>query len=97
MEVPKILPYKKLIFYLKTIDVGELRDLETLASELSTECVPGVYRPPKPFLLKLAYLYLELLNETPMLHWFNGEERLFWVAVGAESAPFGKDDLRQVS
>ena len=78
--------------FLKTIDVGELKDFETLASELSTECVPGVYRPLKPFLLKLADLYLELHKETPMLHWFNGEERLFWVAVGADGAPFGKDD-----
>jgi len=27
-----------------------------------------------------------------MLHWFNGEQRLFWVAVGADGASFGKDD-----
>ncbi len=92
VEVPKILPYKKLMAFLKTIDVGELKDLETLASELSTESVPGVYRPLKPFLLRLADLYLELHKETPMIHWFNGEERLFWIAVGADGAPFGKDD-----
>ena len=92
VEVPKILPYKKLMSFLKTIDVGELKDLETLASELSTECVSGVYRPLKPFLLKLADPYFELHKETPMLHWCNGEERLFWVAVGADGVPFGKDD-----
>ena len=36
VEVPKILPYKNLMSFLKTIDVGELRDLQTLATELST-------------------------------------------------------------
>lgn len=92
VEVPKIMSYKALMAFLKTVDVGELKDLQTLASELSTESVPGVYRPLKPFLLKLADLYLELHKETPLLHWFNGEERLFWVAIGAGGAPFGKDD-----
>ena len=39
VEVPKILPYENLMSFLKTIDVGELRDLQTLLTELSTECV----------------------------------------------------------
>ena len=92
VEVPKILPYKNLMSFLKTIDVGELRDLQTLATELSTECVPGVYRPLKSYLLKLADLYMDLHKQIPMLHWFHGEEGLFWVAIGADGAPFGKDD-----
>ena len=92
VEVPKILPYKNLMSFLKTIDVGELRDLQTLATELSTESVPGVYRPLKPYLLKLANLYMDLHKQIPMLHWFHGEEGLFWVAIGADGAPLGKDD-----
>ena len=92
VEVPKILPYKNLMSFLKTIDVGELRDLQTLATELSTESVPGVYRPLKPYLLRLADLYMDLHKQIPMLHWFHGEEGLFWVAIGADGAPFGKDD-----
>ena len=51
VEVPKILPYKNLMSFLKTIDVGELRDLQTLDTELFTESVPGVYRPLKPYLI----------------------------------------------
>ncbi|CAH3153504.1 unnamed protein product [Porites lobata] len=93
VEVPKIIPYKNLMSFLKTIDVGELRDLQTLATELSTESVPGVYRPLKPYLLKLADLYMDLHRQIPMLHWFHGEEGLFWVAIGADGAPFGKDDF----
>ena len=85
VEVPKISSYKNLMAFLKTIDVGELR-------ELSTEGVPGVYRPLKPYLLKLADLYMDLHKQTPMLHWFNDDEGLFWVAIGADGAPFGKDD-----
>ena len=92
VEVPKILPYKNLMSFLRTIDVGELRDLQTLATELSMESVPGVYRPLKPYLLKLADLYMDLHKQIPMLHWFHGEEGLFWVAIGADGAPFGKDD-----
>ena len=71
---------------------GELRDLQTLTTELSTEKVPGVYRPLKPYLLKLADLYMDLHKQIPMLHWFHGEEGLFWVAIGPDGAPFGKDD-----
>ena len=92
VEVPKILPYKNLMSFLKTIDVGELRDLQTLATELSTESVPGVYGPLKPYLLKLADLYMDLHRQIPVLHWFHGEEGLFWVAIGADGAPLGKDD-----
>ena len=90
VEVPKILPYKNLMSFLKTIDVGELRELQTLATELSTESVPGVYRPLKPYLLKLADLYMDLHKQIPMLHWFHGEEGLFWVVIGADGVTFGK-------
>jgi len=38
-------------------------------------------------------LYLDLSKEIdPILHWFNGEEGKLWVAVGADGAPFGKED-----
>ena len=60
--------------FLKTVDVGEQQDLQTLATELSTECVPGVYRPLKSYLLNLADLYMDVNKQIPMLHWFHGEE-----------------------
>ena len=49
VEVPKMLSYKALTTFIKTIDVGELIDLETLATTLSIKPVSGVYRPLKPF------------------------------------------------
>ena len=91
-EIPKILPYKTLMSYIRNIDLGEVLPLEILAEKLSTESVPGVYRPLKPFLLRLADMYLTLHEKDPCLQWFNGEERVLYVAVGADGAPFGKDD-----
>ena len=40
----------------------------------------------------VANLYMDLHKQIPMLHWFHGEEGLFWVAIGADGAPLGKDD-----
>ena len=91
-EIPKILPYKSLMSYIRNIDLGEVLPLEILAEKLSTESVPGVYRPHKPFLLRLADMYLTLHDKDPCLQWFNGEEGVLYVAVGADGAPFGKDD-----
>ena len=59
-EIPKILPYKTLMSYIRNMDIGEVVPLQILAEKLSTESVPGVYRPLKPFLLRLADMYLTL-------------------------------------
>ena len=91
-EIPQILLYKTLMSYVGNIDLGEVLPLEILAEKLSTESVPGVYRPLKPFLLRLADMYLTLHEKDPCLQWFNGEEGVLYVAVGADGAPFGKDD-----
>ena len=37
-------------------------------------------------------MYLTLHEKDPCLQWFNGEEGVLHVAVGADCAPFGKDD-----
>lgn len=91
-EVPKILPYKTLMSFVRSIEIGEVLSLDNLASKYSMESTSGVYRPLKPFLLRLADLYLFLDSKTPCLHWFNGEKGVLHVAIGADGAPFGKDD-----
>ena len=91
-EVPKIVPYKSLTSFIQSIDIGEVLDLETLAARFHVEAFPGVYRPLEPFLLKLADLYLFLHEKVPCLHWFNGEENVLYIAVGADRAPCGRDD-----
>ncbi|PFX20682.1 hypothetical protein AWC38_SpisGene14836 [Stylophora pistillata] len=37
-------------------------------------------------------MYLALHEKDPCLQWFNGEEGVLYVAVGADGAPFDKDD-----
>jgi len=91
-EVPKILPYKTLMTFVRSIDIGEVLSLENLTAKYSVEAFPGVYRPLKPFLLQLADLYLLVDSKSPCLHWFNGEKGVMYVALGADGAPFGKDD-----
>lgn len=43
--------------------------------------------------MRLAHLYLWLDEQSAQtLHWFNGEKGKFIVAIGADGAPFGKDE-----
>ena len=46
-EVPKILPYKTLISFIRGIDIGEVLSLESLAATFGVEAFSGVYRPLK--------------------------------------------------
>lgn len=91
-EVSNILPYKTLMSFVRSIEIGEVLSLDDLAGIYSLKSTSGVYRPLKPFLLRLADLYLFLDSKTPCLHWFNGEKGVLHVATGADGAPFGKDD-----
>lgn len=75
--------------HLLSTNIGEVVALEHLAERFSVEAVSSVYRPLKPFLLKLADLYHEKM---PCLRWFNEEKGLLYLTVGAVGAPFGKDD-----
>ena len=63
-----------------------------LAARFNVEAFPGVYRPLKTFLLQLADLYLFLDVRVPCLHWFNGEKNVLYIAIGADGAPFGRND-----
>lgn len=92
--VPKILPYKSLMSYIRNIDIGitlPLQSLPGVAHNPNKE-LHGVYRPLQPFLSRLADLYLFLHAREPCLHWFNNETNVLLVAVGADGAPFGRDD-----
>ena len=55
-EVPKILRYKTLMAFIRSIDIVEVLSLENLAAKYCVEAFPGVYRPLKSFLLKLTDL-----------------------------------------
>ena len=58
--------------YVNSIDVGEVQNLHELSRDFSVQQVCGVYWPLKPFLLRLADLYITVNDENPCLTWFNG-------------------------
>jgi hypothetical protein len=80
--IPKLTPYKTLMKFITSIHVEDALPLGDF----------GVHKPLEPFLLTLADMYLRLVKHVPSLHWFNEEKGLFYVAIGADGAPFGKDD-----
>lgn len=91
-KIPKVVPYKRMMSVINGIDIGLIKDLDTLAEKWALPSISGSYRPLKPFLLKLADFYLDVDKNDPCLHWFNGEKGIFYVTVGADGAPFGKDN-----
>ena len=78
-EVPNIFPYKTLMSFVKAIEIGAVLSLEDMASKYSLESTSGVYRPLKPFLLRLDDMYLFLDAKNPYLHWLNGEKGVLHV------------------
>ena len=88
--LPDILPCKTLMKFVNSIDIGERKDLHEFAKEVN-QPVPGVYKTLKPFLIHLANFYLSIHKTTQCLRWFDSEG-VFYVAIGANGAPFRKDD-----
>lgn len=99
VKVPKILTYEKVISFLKSIHTGKIMDMksEFCGNLKDEEQVEGAFRQLEDFLLELSSLYIhvdKVLSKegTPFLHHFNEAPYSFKVAVGADGAPFGKDD-----
>ena len=94
IPIPRPLSYKDLMQNISQIDIGELISVrDTLCATLPQEQrVAGVYRDLETMLLTLSKFYLEtdpIRKESEKLVWF-GEKGAFKVAVGGDSAPFGK-------
>lgn len=91
--LPRLVPYNKLMPFITGIDVGNLYDVrETLCVDLPEEKkVDGVYRDLKELILKLAEFYLTN-QDYYELKWFEGNINTFYVSLGGDGAPFGKDD-----
>ena len=63
VALPKLLPYDKLINYIKTIDFNEnIKDMAPeFCSDLDdSDVVNGAYRELDEFLLNLAEMYIEV-------------------------------------
>ncbi|XP_048587782.1 uncharacterized protein LOC116608628 isoform X2 [Nematostella vectensis] len=91
-NIPRLVPYNKLMPFINSIDIGLLRSVrDDFCADLpEVEKVDGMYRPIQDMLLKLAHHYLT--QEQYPLKWFNGETDTFYVSIGGDGAPFGKDD-----
>ena len=90
--IPKLVPYQKLMPYIRSIDIGKLFSVrETLCDGLEdAEKVIGCYRNLEDLVLKLAEFYL--CNDLYDILTFGIEPYTFHIALGGDGAPFGKDD-----
>ena len=96
--LPKLLPYKDLMQFIKSIDIGVLKpipqaeEIENQDGPNVTHQVSGCFLDLEALLLQLADLYLSIDKVTPILSWFGEAPGTFLVAIGADGAPFGKDN-----
>jgi hypothetical protein len=90
--IPCLVPYNRLMPFIKSIPTGKLYSVyETLCYDLDdNDKVQGCYRDLEELLLKFASFYLSG-SSRHTLRWF-GEENTFFVSLGGDGAPFGKDD-----
>ena len=98
VALPKLLPYDKLISFIKTIDFNEnIKEMtpEFYSDMSDSDVVNGAYRELNEFLLKLAKTYVEVdkaLGSESFLNHFGMDKYHFRFAIGTDGAPFGKDD-----
>ena len=88
--VPRFVPYNKLMPFIKSINIGTLYNVQDTLCE-GSEKVSGCYRNLEEILLILAKFYLSKSSGYERV-WFSGETNTFYVALGGDGAPFGKDD-----
>ncbi|KAK3742180.1 hypothetical protein QZH41_012076 [Actinostola sp. cb2023] len=92
VQIPKPVPYDRLQAFIRGINMGEVCDLQEFATKISKPSVYEVYRPLESHLLLLADMYLYIDRHNKILQWSNEVEGKFIVALGADGAPFGKNE-----
>lgn len=103
-RIPRLLEYKKVAKFIQDKDIGELHNVpQAKEGEFSDDNVgvgallippvEGFYRDLETYLIEIADLYL-FLNEKEILDldWFEQPVGSFKVAIGADGAPFGKQN-----
>ena len=88
---PRLVPYHRLMSYIKSIEIGKLYSVrEMLCDGLDeSDKVNGCYRELEELVLKLAEFYINS-GEYNILTF--DEPNTFHIALGGDGAPFGKDD-----
>ena len=92
VPLPKLLPYDRLMQFVKSVDIGNDMEEDFCSDVEEDEKVHGVYRELEEYLLELAKMYIHIDQEDSFLLHFSCEPFHFRVAVGADGAPFRKDD-----
>jgi len=93
VSVPKLLSYPKLMLFVNSINTGNVKDISDFCDDLDDDNqVCGSYRDLEEMLLELGDMYVSLDKKTPFLLNFGEPFWHFRVALGADGAPFGKDD-----
>ncbi|KXJ19546.1 hypothetical protein AC249_AIPGENE18300 [Exaiptasia diaphana] len=83
----------KLMEYVKSIDIGRIGSVREDFCADEDEKVDGCYRHILEFLPLLASFYFKLAEVSKEnLLWFDNEVNTFYVALGGDGAPFGKED-----
>lgn len=92
-HLPRLVPYNKLMPFIKSIDIGQLYSVrDTLCYGLEEEeKADGMYLDIKQLLLSLAKFYLS--QSRYQLIWFQEQVNTFHVSPGGDGALFGKDDM----
>ena len=94
INIPSLLSYQDLLKFMNSTDIGTIHDVNLdFCTDLDdNEKVEGKYRKLGDILLNIAKLYFKLEEVgTVTLNWYNNPT-VFRVAIGADGAPFGKDD-----
>ena len=89
--LPRLVPYHRLMSYIKSIDIGELHSVSENLCDGLDDCnkVNGCYRDIENLLVRLAKFYLNH-GKYDLLTF--DQPNTFHVALGGDGAPFGKDD-----
>ena len=96
LQVPALVPYDQLIKFINNIDMVGLKDIKDFCDDLDIDddkLVSGRYRELADILFCLASMYIKLERENAVnLLWFGREDYCFSISLGADGAPFGKDE-----
>ena len=88
--IPLLVPYNKLMPFIKSIDIGTIHNTSELSTDVQdSDEIQGCYRDLKELLVMLAEFYLA--HRSDELVWFD-EPNKFYIALGGDGAPFGKYD-----
>ena len=93
-RIPKLLPYDKLMGYIKQVNIGKVYSVENEFSNYiqTDEVVHGCFRDLRDYLPRLAKFYLQTKQKSnEALKWFSEIEGTFLVALGGDGCPFGKN------